>query len=457
MLRGTTLTSVEGAGLRSRNYYRAKRFLIASFNGHVRECFIVDRHFLERLTMVSGVRALIVLLLGQVLLEGSIGLIPEVGRRRYSESGRQSPPLSDDILNDFELRLLNMFGLKRRPNPSRAAVVPQYMVDLYHMHSGNGDHNPSRTSTIPLGKQSERSASRANTIRSFLHEESMEVLSSPRGKTTQHFLFNLTSIPGEELVTSAELRIFRDAVETDAAAAAANGSAGLHRINVYEIFKPGPSSSGEPVTRLLDTRLVRQGQSRWESLDVSPAVSRWTADGRANHGFAVEVVHLGGEGQEARRHVRVSRSLHRDEDTWPQARPLLVTFGHDGKGHALLRRTREKRQTRAKQRKKQKANCRRHSLYVDFSDVGWNDWIVAPPGYHAFYCHGECPFPLADHLNSTNHAIVQTLVNSVNTNIPKACCVPTELSPISLLYLDEYEKVILKNYQDMVVEGCGCR
>ena len=48
-------------------------------------------------------------------------------------------------------------------------------------------------------------------------------------------------------------------------------------------------------------------------------------------------------------------------------------------------------------------------LYVDFSDVGWNDWIVAPPGYHAFYCHGECPFPLADHLNSTNHAIVQTL------------------------------------------------
>lgn len=119
--------------------------------------------------MVSGVRALMVLLLGQVLLEGSIGLIPEVGRRRYSESGRQSPPLSDDILNDFELRLLNMFGLKRRPNPSKAAVVPQYMVDLYHMHAGNGDHNPSLTRTT-VGKLSERSASRANTIRSFHHE-----------------------------------------------------------------------------------------------------------------------------------------------------------------------------------------------------------------------------------------------------------------------------------------------
>lgn len=34
-------------------------------------------------------------------------------------------------------------------------------------------------------------------------------------------------------------------------------------------------------------------------------------------------------------------------------------------------------------------------------------------------------------------------------------CVPTELSAISMLYLDENEKVVLKNYQDMVVEGCG--
>ena len=61
-----------------------------------------------------------------------------------------------------------------------------------------------------------------------------------------------------------------------------------------------------------------------------------------------------------------------------------------------------------------RTSCKRHQLYVDFSEVGWNDWIVAPPHYDAHFCHGECPFPLADHLNATNHAIVQTLVNSVN-------------------------------------------
>ena len=302
----------------------------------------------------------------------------------------------------------------------------------------------------------------------------MEALASLKGRTTQQFFFNLTSIPGEELITSAELRVYRDQVLGATAAPTSNTShnssnssrtsaGGFHRINVYEVFGGPASPRGEPLTRLLDTRLVQDSLSRWESFDVSPAVSQWTSGGRHNHGFLVEMLHPdtleGEEGQRQRRHVRVSRSLHGDQDSWPQARPLLVTYGHDRQGNAVLHRDKRQAAGHRKQRKKHqhKANCRRHALYVDFSDVGWNEWIVAPPGYHAFYCHGECPFPLADHLNSTNHAIVQTLVNSVNSNIPRACCVPTELSPISLLYLDEYEKVILKNYQDMVVEGCGCR
>nr|XP_057913835.1 bone morphogenetic protein 2b [Doryrhamphus excisus] len=416
--------------------------------------------------MVAVVGSLMVLLLAEVLMEGATGLIPEVGRRKYSDSGTQSPQQTESFLNEFEMRLLSMFGLKRRPTPGKNAVVPQYMVDLYRMHSANGDHSARRPRS--MGKHAERAASKANTIRSFHHEESLEALARLKGKTTQQFYFNLTSVPKKELITSAELRIYRDQVRgvpRPSNSSNYTAAAGFHRINIYEIFGGPKSSQAEPLVRLLDTRLVQDSLSRWESFDVSPAVSQWTSGNGHNHGFMVEVHHpedreLNGEHSQRRsRHVRVSRSLHQDRDSWPQARPLLVTYGHDGRGDSVLH-TREKRQAalRKQRRKHQhKASCKRHALYVDFSDVGWNEWIVAPPGYHAFYCHGECPFPLADHLNSTNHAIVQTLVNSVNSNIPRACCVPTDLSPISLLYLDEYEKVILKNYQDMVVEGCGCR
>lgn len=288
----------------------------------------------------------------------------------------------------------------------------------------------------------------------FIFTEHMErVHELDDGEATPlRFLFNLSSIPEDELLSSAELRLYRQQID-EALADSLSVQQGLHRINVYEVLKP--PRPGQLITQLLDTRLVRHNASRWESFDVSPAVLRWTRERLPNYGLAIEVQHLNQTPRHQGRHVRISRSLHQEPgEDWEQLRPLLVTFGHDGKGHPLTRRTKRSPKQRGRKRNR---NCRRHALYVDFSDVGWNDWIVAPPGYQAYYCHGECPFPLADHLNSTNHAIVQTLVNSVNSNIPKACCVPTELSAISMLYLDEHDKVVLKNYQEMVVEGCGCR
>ncbi|XP_007451394.1 PREDICTED: bone morphogenetic protein 8B-like, partial [Lipotes vexillifer] len=53
--------------------------------------------------------------------------------------------------------------------------------------------------------------------------------------------------------------------------------------------------------------------------------------------------------------------------------------------------------------------CRRHELYVSFRDLGWLDWVIAPQGYSAYYCEGECSFPLDSCMNATNHAILQSL------------------------------------------------
>uniref|UniRef100_A0A4W3H537 Bone morphogenetic protein 2b n=1 Tax=Callorhinchus milii TaxID=7868 RepID=A0A4W3H537_CALMI len=386
---------------------------------------------------------LLLLLLCQVLLGGSAGLLPGMARRRLPEQRAHSPEQrahSPELVQELQRRLLIALGFSRRPEPSPGVPQPQpqYHPSQHPQHQ-HQQAEPRRRSSLSL----------SNTIRSFHHEETLEELPGGGGKSVRRFFFNLDSIPAEELVSSAELRIFREEVRE----ASANASV-HHRVNVYEIVKPLPGAEmgGEPITRLLDTRLVHQAQSKWESFDVTPAASRWASRGQHNHGLVVEVLHS--DSEHSRRHVRISRSLHQDDGTWAQMRPLLVTYSHDGKGQSLEKRFR--RQAKHKQRKRLRTSCKRHTLYVDFSDVGWNDWIVAPPGYHAFYCQGECPFPLADYLNSTNHAIVQTLVNSVNANIPRACCVPTDLSPISMLYLDEYDKVVLKNYQDMVVEGCGC-
>lgn len=100
--------------------------------------------------------------------------------------------------------------------------------------------------------------------------------------------------------------------------------------------------------------------------------------------------------------------------------------------------------------------CHKLPWNVSFIDLKWSDWIIAPDNYDASYCAGECPFPLPPHIHSTNHAIVQMLAHLMDKQIPKPCCAPTKLQPITVLYYDDYSNVILKEYKNMVVQDCGC-
>lgn len=38
--------------------------------------------------------------------------------------------------------------------------------------------------------------------------------------------------------------------------------------------------------------------------------------------------------------------------------------------------------------------CSRRYLKVDFTDIGWNEWIISPKSFDAYYCAGACEFPM---------------------------------------------------------------
>lgn len=126
------------------------------------------------------------------------------------------------------------------------------------------------------------------------------------------------------------------------------------------------------------------------------------------------------------------------------------------------RRGREKRSKRTvdyyRYPRKRKSTCAKHELYVDFEEIGWSGWIISPKGYNAYHCKGECPFPLGQNQKPTNHATVQSIVHAlrIGKDVGTPCCVPHKLYSISLLYFDDDENVILKQYDDMVVANCGC-
>ncbi|CAL8361952.1 unnamed protein product [Merluccius merluccius] len=377
-----------------------------------------------------------------------------------------SPPptplvLEPSLSQTIQGLLLKRLGLQSQPEPRPGVTVPQYLLDLYRFHQQQYHLVEDPAFSFPS-----QHVEQANTIRSFHHTERLkEHATAAEDQKKVHISFNVSSIPQDERLVSAELRLLWNT--------RVSLGSGAHKLNLYLSEDKDHHGPDLLETRLLSTGLHSDKEGSWETFSLDAELLHQALAERGSLGFVLEIVpenstsshpepgyfsavdpekqERSGEG-----HLRVRRSLGQNEYSWAQERPLLVTYSHDGRGEPLAHGRRVSSRA-AKLKRLSRARCRRHPLYVDFKDVGWHKWIIAPSGYDAFFCLGECRFPLADHMNSSSHAMVQTLVNSVNGAVPRACCVPTSLSPIALLYLDPQDRVVLKNYQDMVVEGCGCR
>ncbi|KAI3363164.1 hypothetical protein L3Q82_011815 [Scortum barcoo] len=107
----------------------------------------------------------------------------------------------------------------------------------------------------------------------------------------------------------------------------------------------------------------------------------------------------------------------------------------------------------------QHKGCSRRNLRVDFADIGWSEWVIAPKAFDAYYCAGTCGFPMPKVTKPSNHATIQSIVRAVGIipGVPEPCCVPEKMSPLAVLYLDESWNSVLKVYPNMSVQSCSCR
>ncbi|KAM9837390.1 growth/differentiation factor 10 [Aulostomus maculatus] len=103
--------------------------------------------------------------------------------------------------------------------------------------------------------------------------------------------------------------------------------------------------------------------------------------------------------------------------------------------------------------------CSRRYLRVDFADIGWSEWVLAPKSFDAYYCAGTCGFPIPKVVRPSNHATIQSIVRAVGIvpGVPEPCCVPEKMSPLSVLFLDPDRNMVLKVYPGMSVDTCACR
>ena len=103
-------------------------------------------------------------------------------------------------------------------------------------------------------------------------------------------------------------------------------------------------------------------------------------------------------------------------------------------------------------------HCCKKTLYVNFKELGWDDWIIKPDGYFANYCEGNCPDIIMPDQLAHRHS--EILEHFKHRNREKAsykfCCSPRKMRSLPLLYINESGNIIKTNLANMSVEECGC-
>ncbi|XP_061520939.1 growth/differentiation factor 6-B [Phycodurus eques] len=293
-----------------------------------------------------------------------------------------------------------------------------------------------------------RSSKAANTIASFVDSGQDELPLSPL--RSQRYIFDASTLSEKAEALGAELRLYTEASRKVAPSE-------LRLLSCRD-------------RRALDSKTLDpqdRYRPRWEVLDVLEPFKEWKRqEASAGRPFCLELTARSDASE--REPDLALLGLHR------HARPrrkkaILVVFARSKRRQTLFGERRERRtEERGRGRRtaasggrhaaRSGSRCAKKPLRVNFRELGWDGWIIAPLDYEAFRCEGACDFPLRSHLEPTNHAVIQTLMNSVSPgHAPPSCCAPAKLGPVSILYIDSGDNVVYERYEDMVVEACGCR
>ena len=101
--------------------------------------------------------------------------------------------------------------------------------------------------------------------------------------------------------------------------------------------------------------------------------------------------------------------------------------------------------------------CRKVGMYISFQELGLSDEIITPWGFNAFQCKGKCSSTQRKKFPNRS-ALMALLKKKKGIEIDDGpCCVPTKLAPISALVFEKNGHIVLKKFDDMVVEECGCK
>ncbi|VDO50390.1 unnamed protein product [Schistosoma margrebowiei] len=105
-------------------------------------------------------------------------------------------------------------------------------------------------------------------------------------------------------------------------------------------------------------------------------------------------------------------------------------------------------------------SCCTQPLSVKFSDIGWDNWIIHPKSFEPNYCRGSCKVTST---KSLHYDVMDLLLRknlsqfgNIQRDDVQSCCHPTQLTSMSVLYLDSNRELQMHTLHNLIVLGCAC-
>ncbi|XP_015117735.1 protein 60A isoform X2 [Diachasma alloeum] len=375
--------------------------------------------------------------------------------------------LSSEEKTALEHRILRLLGLpEKSKNPEKKPIMkrsaPKFLLDVYTNDIGKHGNN---SGEFKLNERNLYTINQSDVIISFMAQQPHQGLGGKPDRVKRMW-FDVSAVPvDDDIMMSAELRLYRGPE------ANTNRNRGAFTVAVYRVLR---DTDGNKDFHFVDSVNTGAGYTGWITLDVSESLQIWTKQPEENRGLYITVVSTEGTDSYKVKPENIGIIGFKGSE---EKQPFMVGFyKNSGKRSIQLRindivarhprnaldHTLEAMQNYYLKNEHLdvqilRESCGLRTLYVNFKDIQWQDWIIAPSGFDAFYCSGECNFPLQTRMNATNHAIIQNLMHLKQPDeVPKSCCAPTKYSALTVLYFQDENNVVLKKYQNMIVNRCGC-
>ncbi|KAM9115067.1 inhibin beta C chain-like [Pangshura tecta] len=372
-----------------------------------------------------------------LLLSILIGVAePGAGRCPACEMAALDPEVQKTVLIELAKQsILSKLHLKERPNVTQPVFSAGLLTALERLRVGRTNPNV----MVEMPNQSPKTDEQEYEILSFA-EPGLSTSKGKRGKdqpgrvsAARHWR------PAAPNRTRLHFRFTPDAGRTvhvlraDMYVFLAAPSGPVRRVKAKLLL----SEPGDADPTLVGRRQLEVKQGGWATVEVRTAVQSFFSKGGQRLTVELEL-----EGSPEPALFLSSSDSHR---------PFMVAKVRARPRHRLRRR--------AVECSSNSRMCCKKQFFVDFKEIGWENWIIQPEGYRMNYCTGPCPTHVAGMpgLAASFHTAILNLIKANDAHTAfSSCCVPTRRRPLSLLYYDQDSNVVKTDIPNMIVEACGC-